>query len=60
MNIDEINKKDEINNESLQISSSELRRIKENIARTDTEKFHLFTRMMRIHFMLKKAVIVKK
>ncbi|MEP6949891.1 MAG: hypothetical protein ABI863_11475 [Ginsengibacter sp.] len=42
------------------ISSLEIKRIKEAIGRSDTEKFHLFTRMMRIHFMLQNAVIIKK
>ena len=42
------------------ISSFERKRIEEAVERSDTEKFHLFTRMMRIHFMLKKAVIIKK
>ena len=32
-------------------------RLKEAINRTDTEKFRLFTRMMRIGMMLKKAKI---
>lgn len=42
------------------ISSFERKRIEEAVERSDTEKFHLFTRMMRIRFMLKKAVIIKK
>lgn len=41
------------------LSETEIRRIKIAIERTDTEKFLLFTRMMRIHFMLKNAVIIK-
>jgi hypothetical protein len=32
-------------------------RLREAINRTDTEKFRLFTRMMRINIMLKKAKI---
>jgi len=32
-------------------------RLREAIYRTDTEKFRLFTRMMRINIMLKKAKI---
>jgi hypothetical protein len=42
------------------ISSLEMKRIKEAVERSDTEKFLLFTRMMRIHFMLQNAVILKK
>jgi len=38
----------------------EIKRIQEAIERSDTEKFLLFTRMMRIHFMLQNAVIIKK
>lgn len=35
------------------------KRIIEAINRTEEEKFHLFARLMRIHFMLKNAVIIK-
>jgi len=42
------------------ISEMEEKRIREAIARTDTEKFFLFTRLMKIHFMLKNATIIKK
>ena len=42
------------------ISSLEIKRIKESIERSDTEKFHLFTRLIRIHLMLQNAVIIKK
>ena len=42
------------------ISSLEMKRIQEAVERSDTEKFLLFTRMMRIHFMLQNAVIIKK
>ncbi len=38
----------------------EMKRIKEVIERSDTEKFLLFTRLMRIHIMLKNAVITIK
>jgi hypothetical protein len=38
----------------------ERKRIREAIARSDTEKFFLFTRLMKIHFMLKNARIIKK
>ena len=41
------------------ISSLEIKRIREAVERSDIEKFHLFTRMMRIHFMLKNAIIIK-
>ena len=54
------NKDDEIiGNNSVSISSLEMKRIQEAIERSDTEKFLLFTRMMRIHFMLRNAVIIK-
>ena len=42
------------------ISTLEMKRIKEAVERSDTEKFLLFTRMMRIHFMLQNAAITKK
>jgi hypothetical protein len=55
------NKDDEIiMNSPGTISSLEIKRIEEAIERSDTEKFLLFTRMMRIHFMLQNAVIIKK
>ena len=55
------NKEDEIINDNPDtISSLEMKRIQEAVERSDTEKFHLFTRMMRIHFMLQNAVIIKK
>ncbi len=38
----------------------EMKRLRAAIDRTDTEKFFLFTRLMKIHFMLKNARIVKK
>ena len=62
MNIpDKKNREDEIKIDNPDtISSLEMKRIKEAIERSDTEKFHLFTRMMRIHFMLQNAVIIKK
>jgi hypothetical protein len=55
------NKEDEIiaDNPST-ISALEMKRIKESIERSDTEKFLLFTRMMRIHFMMQNSVIIKK
>ena len=57
----ECNKKDEIDiNQNNEISQLEIKRIKEAIERSDTEKFLLFTRLMRIHFMLKNAVITIK
>ncbi len=43
----------------INISEAERKRILESINRSDTEKFYLFTRLMRIHFMLKKAIIIK-
>ena len=47
-------------NEAGDMTEVEKKRIKEAMARTDTEKFFLFTRLMKIHFMLKNARIVKK
>jgi hypothetical protein len=35
-------------------------RLREAINRTDTEKFRLFTRMMRINMMMKRARIIHK
>lgn len=49
-----------ITNNAVTISSLEMKRIQEAIERSDAEKFLLFTRMMRIHFMLQNAVIIKK
>jgi len=49
-----------IKNISDTISSHEMKRIQEAVERSDTEKFLLFTRLMRIHFMLQNAVIIKK
>jgi hypothetical protein len=40
--------------------AEENRRRKEAILRTDTEKFYLFTRMMRINNTLSKAKIIHK
>ena len=40
--------------------SAEKQRIKEAILRTDTDKFFLFTRMLRINSMLKNAKITHK
>ena len=61
MNIPHKKNKDNqiIKNNSVPISSFEMKRIQEAIERSDTEKFLLFTRMMRIHFMLQNAVIIK-
>ena len=57
-------KKDEENikngSDAQVISALEIKRIKEAIERSDTEKFLLFTRLMRIHFMLENAVITIK
>jgi hypothetical protein len=47
-------------NKSASISETEEKRIREAVQRTDTEKFFFFTRLMKIHFMLKNALIVKK
>lgn len=43
----------------IDIPAHEKKRIREAIEKTDTEKFHVFTRLMRVHFMLKNAVIIK-
>ena len=54
------NKEDEMMEDHSQtISPLEMKRIREAVERSDTEKFLLFTRMMRIHFMLRNAVIIK-
>jgi hypothetical protein len=42
------------------ITPLEAKRIREAVNKTDTEKFLLFCRMMRIQIMLKKAVITHK
>ena len=42
------------------MTALEKKRIREAVSRTDTEKFFLFTRLMKIHFMLKNAKIIKK
>jgi hypothetical protein len=42
------------------ISSLEAKRIREAINKTDTEKFHLFCRMMRIQSMLESAIVTHK
>ena len=47
-------------NKSQGIQEIEMKKLREAIDRTDTEKFFLFTRLMKIHFMLKNAKIVKK
>jgi hypothetical protein len=47
-------------NNSGDMTELERKRIREAIARSDTEKFFLFTRLMKIHFMLKNARIIKK
>lgn len=49
----------EISGKPIVISDIERKRIMEAIQRTDTEKFLLFTRLMRIQLMLKNAVISK-
>jgi hypothetical protein len=40
--------------------SAEKQRIKDAILRTDTDKFFLFTRMLRINSMLKNAKVAHK
>jgi hypothetical protein len=47
-------------NNSGDMTELERKRIRDAIARSDTEKFFLFTRLMKIHFMLKNARIIKK
>ena len=57
----EFNKKNESGIEhNHELSQLEIKRIKQAIERPDTEKFLLFTRLMRIHIMLKNAVITIK
>jgi hypothetical protein len=51
---------DDLKDNQVTISLLEMKRIQKAVERSDTEKFHLFTRMMRIHFMLQNAVIIKK
>lgn len=46
-------------NEAGEMTEVEKKRIREAIARTDTEKFFLFTRLMKVRFMLKNARIIK-
>lgn len=55
-----INEEIKIHREDVSFSPSDIKRIKENINKSDTEKFHAFARLMRIHFMLKNAVIIKQ
>ena len=43
-----------------EISPSKEKKIREAINKSDTEKFLLFARLMRVHFMLKNAVIIKQ
>lgn len=52
-------KQGEDSKDVLDIPEYEQKRIKEAIEKSDIEKFHLFTRLMRVHFMLKNAVIIK-
>jgi hypothetical protein len=47
-------------NNSKDSQEVEMKRIREAIKRTDTEKFFLFTRLMKINFMLSNAKIIKK
>ena len=55
------NEKNEIVTESgYIISSLEAKRIREAINKTDTEKFYLFCRMMRIQSMLENAIVTHK
>jgi hypothetical protein len=44
----------------IEITESDYRRIKENMERSDTEKFHLFCRLMRIQMMLDNARVIHK
>ncbi|MEP7278953.1 MAG: hypothetical protein ABI813_09945 [Bacteroidota bacterium] len=57
------NQKDLFNEPSAVYNSREAldeARLREAVNRTDTEKFRLFTRMMRITLMLKNARIIHK
>ena len=42
------------------ISNDEMERLKRDIYRSDVEKFHLFTQMLRTNNLLKKAKITHK
>lgn len=49
-----------ITKETISGARQEIEEKREAINRTDTEKFFVFTRLMKIHFMLKNARIIKK
>ncbi len=58
--IEKENEQNENRIDQIEIPEVERRRIKENIARSVAEKFHLFCRLMRIQIMLENAVITHK
>ena len=64
MNFDEKNNSKTQNNvlhdEDVMYLSLEKQRIKQSILKTDTDKFFLFTRMLRINSMLKNAKVIHK
>lgn len=54
------NKKREDEFDFPEISPAEEKKIRAAMNKSDTEKFLLFSRLMRVHFMLKNAVIIKQ
>ena len=49
-----------LHDEDAMYLSLERQRIKQSILKTDTDKFFLFTRMLRINSMLKNAKVIHK
>jgi hypothetical protein len=49
-----------LHDEDAMYFSLERQRIKQSILKTDTDKFFLFTRMLRINSMLKNAKVIHK
>ena len=49
-----------LHDEDVMYLSLEKQRIKQSILKTDTDKFFLFTRMLRINSMLKNAKVIHK
>ena len=57
---DDEDERNKVEFQHLNISPAEEKKIREAINKSDTEKFLLFSRLMRVHFMLKNAVIIKQ
>jgi hypothetical protein len=53
------NNKEIIMDNGYTISSAEIKRIQVAVEKSEAEKFPLFTRMMRIHFMLQMPLSLK-